>query len=340
MQGSGSTTIYANSYVYDYQGSGTTWSGLPGVDVSAPMAALVTGQAQMLGVYLNPATNALAVVTGTIGVFTNALDPPRPGFPNSVLPVSWLRIYGSQAGLAEADIRDARRPFAVGMDDYILANGTRPFTGNQSLGTNNLTNVGALGIGSTPSYPLDIRSGAISSQMHFAASDVDSGGYIVSTAPSNFFFSGGVQFNGTNWIARHTEAGIIGVGPANAGEITFYTNDSLTVGNTVAVSERMRIDNAGNVGIGVTPAAQLHVKTGAADALPVVTLEQTDIDEDYLKFIGTSDTNVDRALVDAADFTTPGTIKGWLKINVQDDQATNPIVDGDYYIPFYSAPTA
>ena len=56
--------------------------------------------------------------------------------------------------------------------------------------------------------------------------------------------------------------------------------------------------------------------------------------------IGISYTSADRALVDAANFTTPGAIAGWLKINVQDDQATNPITDGDYYIPFYSVPTA
>ncbi len=81
-------------------------------------------------------------------------------------------------------------------------------------------------------------------------------------------------------------------------------------------------------------------QASTSGAVPVITVDQADVDEDFFKFIGTSDTNVDRALVDAADFTTPGAIKGWLKINVQDDQGTNPIVDGDYYIPFYAAPTA
>ena len=75
-------------------------------------------------------------------------------------------------------------------------------------------------------------------------------------------------------------------------------------------------------------------------AVPVITLDQADVDEDFLKVIGTSDTNVDRALVDAVDFGTPGSIVGWIKINVQDDQTTDPIVDGDYYIPFYGAPSA
>ncbi len=87
--------------------------------------------------------------------------------------------------------------------------------------------------------------------------------------------------------------------------------------------------------------------TGALDvdqpstsgALPVITLDQADVDEDFFKFTGTSDTDVDRALVDAVNFTTPGTITGWLKVNIQDEQGTDPITDGDYYIPFYTAPT-
>lgn len=100
--------------------------------------------------------------------------------------------------------------------------------------------------------------------------------------------------------------------------------------------------STGNIGIGVVaPAGKLDVvQPSTTGARPVIRLDQADIDEDYFKFVGASDTNVDRALVDAADFTTPGAIVGWLKINIQDDQATNPIVDGDYYIPFYAAPTA
>lgn len=96
------------------------------------------------------------------------------------------------------------------------------------------------------------------------------------------------------------------------------------------------------VGVGIAaPLARLHVdQSSTSGAKPVITLDQADVDEDFFKFIGTSDTNVDRALVDAADFTTPGSIVGWLKINIQDDQGTNPIADGDYYISFSSAPAA
>ncbi len=109
------------------------------------------------------------------------------------------------------------------------------------------------------------------------------------------------------------------------------------------LQNRMWIDEDGGIGMGgnESPSALLHVDQGdSSGGRPVLLLDQADVDEDYFKFIGTSDTNVDRALVDAADFTTPGSIAGWLKINIQDDQVTNPIADGDFYIPFYSAPSA
>ncbi len=109
-----------------------------------------------------------------------------------------------------------------------------------------------------------------------------------------------------------------------------------------AHAERMRITSVGLMGLGITvPVGLLHVdQANTSGARPVIVLDQADVDEDYFKFIGTSDTNVDRALVDAANFTTPGPIAGYLKINIQDDQSTDPIPDGDYYIAFRAAPTA
>ena len=118
------------------------------------------------------------------------------------------------------------------------------------------------------------------------------------------------------------------------------TNDPLNIqtNNTSAIF----IDASQNVGIGITvPAAKAHIdQASTTAATPVLLLDQADVDEDYIKIIGISDTSADRALVDAVDFSTIGALKGFLKINVQDDQATNPIVDGDYYIPFYAVPTA
>ncbi len=115
-----------------------------------------------------------------------------------------------------------------------------------------------------------------------------------------------------------------------SGDVEFYKDDGVTLS--------LQWDESEDRWEFTTPVVidQLST-TGAA---PVLTLDQADVDEDFFKFIGTSDTNVDRALVDAVNFTTPGAIVGWLKVNVQDDQGTDPIVDGDYYVPFYAAPTA
>jgi len=121
------------------------------------------------------------------------------------------------------------------------------------------------------------------------------------------------------------------------------TNTAITVWTSFGGTQKFIVQADGCTAIGPTaPAAMLHVdQSSTTAAKPVITLDQADVDEDYFKFIGTSlDASADRALVDAANFTTPGSIVGWLKINVQDDQGTNPITDGDYYIPFYSVPTA
>jgi len=98
----------------------------------------------------------------------------------------------------------------------------------------------------------------------------------------------------------------------------------------------------GQAGIGTdSPAAQLHVDQGTSDAaIPVLTVDQADVSEEFIKFIGESTTDASQSLVDAADMTTPGSIVGWLKIYVEDVQSTNPITDGAYFVPFYSAPSA
>jgi len=100
----------------------------------------------------------------------------------------------------------------------------------------------------------------------------------------------------------------------------------------------------GRFGIGnmttADTAGQLDVRQqSSAGAIPVLRLEQDDVSEEFLRLIGQSTTDASQSLVDAADMPTPGTIVGWFKVYIEDEQATNPIPDGVYYVPFYSAPT-
>lgn len=101
------------------------------------------------------------------------------------------------------------------------------------------------------------------------------------------------------------------------------------------------VDHLGNVGIGIISsiAAKLHIdQSSSGGAKPVVLLDQADQDYVLMKIIAyAAAASADRTLVADSDFGTPGALVGWIQIEIQDDG--NRIADGDYYIPFYAAPT-
>jgi hypothetical protein len=141
---------------------------------------------------------------------------------------------------------------------YIFNNGTDLTTLNDNVGsiiweTNGaermrIDSSGNVGIGtSSPTQRLDVV--AANSQIHFGAATTG-GGYLMSTADGQFRISGGAVYNGSNWIAKATTASIIG--DDATGDIKFFTNTSLTSGNSFTPSERMRIDSSGNVFVGGT----------------------------------------------------------------------------------------
>lgn len=98
--------VYVNAFEYH---TGTIWPGTPGIDLQPIMSATTTGSARFAGVYVNPASNTLGVVTGTTDVDTAAFDPPLVTFPWGVIPKARVRLYGGMAGIRESDFRDARR---------------------------------------------------------------------------------------------------------------------------------------------------------------------------------------------------------------------------------------
>ena len=91
-------------------------------------------------------------------------------------------------------------------------------------------------------------------------------------------------------------------------------------------------------GINVAPgsiAATFHVDQSASDgAKPVLYLDQADVSEEFIRFVGTAANGVlTQSIVDEGDQGSE-TREGWLKVYVQDDG--NQITDQAYYIPIYS----
>ena len=160
-------------------------------------------------------------------------------------------IVGDHANLTTNNLSNATAigfRSAVGQSNSLVLgsiNGINGATAN--------TNVG---IGTTtPNSRLDVVDTA--AQIHFGDTATDDGGYLVSTLPSQAIISGGGKWNGSAWIAKSTSASLVN---NRLGTILFFTNSGLTTGSTFSPTERMRITDTGDVGIGTTsPSDLLHV---------------------------------------------------------------------------------
>jgi len=90
------------------------------------------------------------------------------------------------------------------------------------------------------------------------------------------------------------------------------------------------------VSIGTTSTdAQLHVdQPSTTRAMAVALFDQGDVDEPFLKFIGTAaGADLTRSIVAVGDVTT-ATVVGYVKIEVED--IGNQVADGDYYVEVLS----
>ncbi len=106
---------------------------------------------------------------------------------------------------------------------------------------------GNVGIGTTsPDFLLDVEGS--NTQVKVGAASQD-GGFLTSTDNNQLIVSGGFYYDGSNFIAASTSAS--GVSFDN-GAAAFYNNTSLTDGNSFTLTETMRIDSSGNVGVGTT----------------------------------------------------------------------------------------
>jgi len=96
--------------------------------------------------------------------------------------------------------------------------------------------------------------------------------------------------------------------PAN---LEFWTNDGATT-----ATRRMTIMESGLIGVGDhIPTAKLHIdQSSASGAVPVLKLDQADVDDSFVDFIGTSAADGSRSI--SADTTTDSAKFGAIRIEI------------------------
>ena len=208
---------------------------------------------------------------------------------------------GIEAGRHDTQDND----FATGINQCLNKDGSNAATGNLNLGSNKLTNV-AVGTASTDAVNLgQVQAGidqARTTQNYILGKfSADSGGInqifqksrgatvgtntVVQTSDS----LGAIVWQGANGTSYNSAAVIaceVDQTPGlndMPGRLTFSTTPD---GTSTAV-ERMRIDNAGNVGVGTAAADRLHVLSSSEDN--TLRLE-TSVNRPTLRFVrsGTS----------------------------------------------------
>lgn len=132
-------------------------------------------------------------------------------------------------------------------------------------------------------------------------------------------------------------------------------DDALTVNEGGAdVNMRVESDNdtvaltvdAGLDAVGVGVALGAHAgkldvdQVSTTGAKPALRLKQSDVSEDFVRFVGTSAAGTTNSFADAADLATPGALVGWIKVYIEDLAVAGSIVDGLYWLPFYADPSA
>lgn len=141
-------------------------------------------------------------------------------------------------------------------------------------------------------------------------------------------------------VADPTSARIVYDGGANdlrigsyrtGGELKLYSGDG-------ALAMLIGSDQRVSIGASSFGGALKVDQSSATGGRPVLTLDQGDIDQEFVGARGTSTSaNLNRSLVIEASVST-ATRAGFLMFNIIDETATGSggITDGDYFIPFYT----
>ena len=117
------------------------------------------------------------------------------------------------------------------------------------------------------------------------------------------------------------------LGDSNTG---MYSSGAETIDFATAGGSRFRIDSTGSVSIGqnLSPLAKLHIdQSSSTGAIPVLILDQADVDQPTVKIIATESANATDTI---STLGTPGTIAKWEQVDVNGTK---------YWRPLYTDPS-
>jgi hypothetical protein len=153
--------------------------------------------------------------------------------------------------------------------------------------------------------------------------------------------TGDVEFTSDNsWIGRGASSGRVEF-IASGSAVALYSGTDLVVYSDAGSAQKAFWDGAtGAIGVGASAITGLvHLEQSSlTGAKPCITLDQADLDREYLRLIGTTASATNSYALLGPEFSSAPDLAGWFRIYVQDDN--DLISDGYFYTPFYVAPTA
>ena len=218
-----------------------------------------------------PLTASNATISGNIGIGTTSPSAPLV-FGKSVYgnfdSENFYRIKLQDQGGTLNDVGIGQT--ASGSMGFNITNGAAFIFNNGTSGEIARFNGTGLGIGTTsPSEKLDVNGRVRIGDINYAYGGnnyhvllaEDSNDAYISNINGNATISGGGYYYGSNLrLLNSTSTSYSGIQARADGAIAFENATGGTAGSTIAVSEKMRINGSGDVGIGTTaPSEKLEV---------------------------------------------------------------------------------